>query len=158
MSRRDDAAARVPVRRLVGSLALASMIVGGCGASEKDSSGEQTRSTDVPSSIVSPSQAASSSASGSTQPTKADLVEVRIALRNGDVTPPPHRVKITKGETVRLTVSADVREEVHVHGYDVSKNVRPGRPATLEFVADQQGVFEVELEHSGLQLVQLQVR
>lgn len=152
MRRSNDTAAVVAIRLLVAGLAL--VVVVGCSSGEDSSSEGDTSSTDVPSTSSSVSQTASETP----QPTKADVVEVRIVVRNGKVRPPLHRAKIAKGKTVRLTVTADVRDEVHVHGYDVSKSVRPGRPAILEFVADEQGLFEVELEQAGLPLVQLQVQ
>lgn len=79
-------------------------------------------------------------------------------MRDGDVRPAPHRVKLDTGDEVELRVTADVSDEVHVHGVDKSKEIKPGRPVVLRFVVDQPGVFEVELEHEGLQLLQLEVR
>lgn len=83
---------------------------------------------------------------------------VRVAVAGGKVTPPTHRVRVTKGDTVRLVVTADVDDEVHVHGFDITKDVVAGTPATITFVADQAGIVEVELESAGLQLLQLEVR
>ena len=67
------------------------------------------------------------------------------------------RVEVAQGSRVRLTVEADVTDEVHVHGYDLFAEVAPGRPATLEFLADIPGIFEVELEESQLHLLELEV-
>ena len=50
------------------------------------------------------------------------------------------------GDTVRIEVSSDVADEIHVHGYDISTDVEAGGKAKVEFVADIEGVFEVELE------------
>ena len=58
---------------------------------------------------------------------------------------------------VRLEVTADRADEVHLHGYDRKVDISPGKPAVLEFTADVPGVFEVELEEAGLKLVELQV-
>jgi len=68
------------------------------------------------------------------------------------------RVPIHVGSSVALVVSSDVGDEVHLHGYDRKVDVPAGGRATLEFVADQAGVFEAELESRGIQLVQLEVR
>jgi len=68
------------------------------------------------------------------------------------------RVPIQVGSSVALVVSSDVADEVHLHGYDRKVDVVAGGTATLEFVADQAGVFEAELESRGIQLVQLEVR
>ena len=64
---------------------------------------------------------------------------------------------VTKGETVRLVVTSNVPEEVHVHGYDLSKNVGPGKPARFRFRAELEGIFEIELEEAGEPIVELRV-
>jgi heme/copper-type cytochrome/quinol oxidase subunit 2 len=84
-------------------------------------------------------------------------VLVPVKVSGGKVIPPTHRVNVPIGHRVRLRVDSDVADEVHVHGYDLKQNVAPGSPATVEFVADQPGLFEVELEAAKLQLVQLEV-
>ncbi len=88
----------------------------------------------------------------------ASVVEVRVAVKGGKVTPPTHRVKVAKGKTVRLVVTTDALDEVHVHGYDVKAVVAAGGPAPVEFVADQAGIFEIEMEKQAIQLLQVEVR
>ena len=83
---------------------------------------------------------------------------VKVSVQDGKVNPVTHRESIGQGDTVRLEVTTDTADEVHVHGYDLKKDVAAGETGTIEFVADQQGLFEVELENAGLQLVQLEVR
>jgi hypothetical protein len=68
------------------------------------------------------------------------------------------RVRVDLGQTVRIRVQSDRNEEVHVHGYDLSRPVAPGKPATIGFTADAPGVFEVELEQAKLKLFELQVQ
>ncbi|MGH9167846.1 MAG: hypothetical protein ACRD02_08495 [Acidimicrobiia bacterium] len=88
----------------------------------------------------------------STVPTQGIVVRVEDGQVEGG-----GRVGVRQGSPVRLTVEADLSEEVHVHGYDLRAEVEPGRPATLEFVADIPGIFEVELEESHLHLLELEV-
>lgn len=83
---------------------------------------------------------------------------IKVAVKGGKVVPSAHREKVPQGDTVRLVVTTDTADEVHVHGYDLKKDVAAGKTGTLEFVADQSGVFEVELEAAALQLIQLEVR
>lgn len=68
------------------------------------------------------------------------------------------RDSISRGRIVVLRIASDVADEVHVHGYDLTAEVGPGAPATIRFVADEPGRFEVELERSGLQIAELEVR
>lgn len=67
------------------------------------------------------------------------------------------RVEVPLGDRVRLTVAADVSDEVHVHGYDLVAAVAPGASAVLEFVADIPGIFEVELHRAHSLLLDLEV-
>jgi hypothetical protein len=52
---------------------------------------------------------------------------------------------------------SDVEDEVHVHGYDVSKEVAAGGTAKFSFPAEITGVFEVELEQTAVPIANLQV-
>jgi FtsP/CotA-like multicopper oxidase with cupredoxin domain len=62
-----------------------------------------------------------------------------------------------EGETVRFRVVNDEPEEVHVHGYDIKKELEPGKTETVSFKADIPGIFEIELEGSSTLLAQLKV-
>ncbi len=62
-----------------------------------------------------------------------------------------------EGETVRFRVRNDAAEEVHVHGYDISKDLEPGKTETVAFKATITGIFEIELEGSGTLLAQMKV-
>jgi hypothetical protein len=85
-------------------------------------------------------------------------VEVAITVTEGRAEPQPGRVDARKGQSVRITVTSDVPDRVHVHGYDVGAELPAGQPATVEFVADRDGMFEVETHETGLLLFQLLVR
>lgn len=82
--------------------------------------------------------------------------EVTIEVTDGAVIG-PERVKTDVGSKVRITVTSDAADEIHVHGYDLMQDVRAGEPATITFVADAPGVFEVELEDAKLPLFELEV-
>src|SRR5689334_11598806 len=91
------------------------------------------------------------SSSGSGDATgKTDTIEISVA--NGKVDPPTHRQEVAKGDTVKLVVTTDEADEVHVHGVDIEKETTPGKPVTITFVAKDAGIYEVETHESGLQL------
>jgi len=48
-------------------------------------------------------------------------------------------------------------EEVHIHGYDITKNLAANETANVSFEASIPGIFEIELEHSGTPLGRLKV-
>jgi heme/copper-type cytochrome/quinol oxidase subunit 2 len=95
--------------------------------------------------------------SGTTQASGSTAQTVQIRVTGGQVETAERRVKVPLGSDVRLEVTADQADEVHLHGYDRKVEIEPGTPAVLEFQADTPGVFEVELEEAALKLVELQV-
>jgi|tagenome__1003787_1003787.scaffolds.fasta_scaffold20705502_3 hypothetical protein len=64
---------------------------------------------------------------------------------------------VKKGQHARYTINSDEAEEIHTHGYNIAKDVGPGAPAKFDFVANIDGVFVVELEHHGTQIMSLKV-
>jgi len=84
--------------------------------------------------------------------------QIRILVRGGRVIGGLRRARLERGERAVLIVRADVSDHVHLHGYDIMRDVAPGRPARLPFRATIPGRFEVELEDRRLQIAQLEVR
>jgi hypothetical protein len=84
------------------------------------------------------------------------VTSVDIALVGGTVES-VERFDVPLDGAVRLTVSADISDEVHLHGYDLHADVAPGQDGTIEFDATIPGVFEIELEGSGVLIGELQV-
>jgi len=62
-----------------------------------------------------------------------------------------------QGDTVRFRVRHGEAEEVHIHGYDIKKELAANETANVSFEASIPGIFEVELEHSGTPLGRLKV-
>lgn len=68
------------------------------------------------------------------------------------------RLTVDRGDRVVLNVTAAVVDHVHLHGYDLKAEVSPARPAKISFTAGVPGRFELELEESGIELAELEVR
>jgi FtsP/CotA-like multicopper oxidase with cupredoxin domain len=80
-----------------------------------------------------------------TEPSTPPEPEIsRIRVRGGSVVGGVQRVQATKGDTVRIVVTSDAPDEIHLHGYDVYEDVGPGKPARFVFRADIEGIFEIE--------------
>jgi hypothetical protein len=62
-----------------------------------------------------------------------------------------------KGDRVRFKVKSAVADEVHVHGYDLMKDVEAGGEIEYDFPASIEGVFEAELEDRKEQIIELKV-
>jgi hypothetical protein len=68
----------------------------------------------------------------------------RLRLRGGEVVGGAQDIEVESGDTVRIVVSSDAPDEIHLHGYDITKNPAPGRPVRFVFEADAEGAFEIE--------------
>ena len=66
-------------------------------------------------------------------------------------------LRVDKGETVRFRVRSPQDDEIHVHGYDLTRGVPAGETVAMSFPADIEGIFEIELERSGVALGELRV-
>ena len=67
---------------------------------------------------------------------------IDLAVEDGAMT--PDEVEVGEGDRVRLNVTSDEPIEIHLHGYDIEREVAPGEPATLSFEADLTGRFDLE--------------
>ena len=56
----------------------------------------------------------------------------------------PKTITVEKGDRVRIVVSADAQDDIHLHGYDIEKKAGPGQPARFDFKASIEGQFEME--------------
>jgi hypothetical protein len=82
---------------------------------------------------------------------------IPIVVKGGKPVGGITRTSVPKGQTVDLVVQSDVADEVHVHGYDLHKDVEAGGEVQIFFKAEITGVFEAELENRKLQILELTV-
>jgi FtsP/CotA-like multicopper oxidase with cupredoxin domain len=88
------------------------------------------------------------------KPRSAERIEVRAGKPVGGA----KEITVQRGDVVRLRVtSKDTTEEVHVHGYDLIEGLSPGAPARFRFAARIEGIFEIELEGTRIQIARLVV-
>lgn len=92
-----------------------------------------------------------------TQEESAKPATPTIAVRNGEPVGGVQELEYSAGDEIRFRVSSNQADEVHVHGYDVEKEIPAGGSATLSFPADIEGIFEVELHGSETQIAELRV-
>lgn len=105
-----------------------------------------------------PATATTTRATTTTTPPPRSPTQIRIVVRGGRVVGGLRRARLERGERAVLIVRADVSDHVHLHGYDIMRDVSPGTPARIRFRATIPGRFEVELEDRRLQIAQLEVR
>lgn len=93
-----------------------------------------------------------------TEPEVEKPTVVRIVVVNGAPEGGIVRNSVDKGDRVVLVVTSDVADEVHLHGYDISRDVEAGETIRIAFRATLPGRFEVELEGRGIQIGDLTVQ
>jgi hypothetical protein len=149
-----------PMPRVLAALTLTVAMAGltACGSNAPSSDGASTAPSAASSSVQTASPEQTTSAGPSAAPQAGNAQVVTLTVTGGKVTGATGRVHVKLGSTVRIQVTADVADEVHVHGYDLKEDTVPSEPVTIEFTANVPGVFEVELEESKLQLTRLQVQ
>jgi plastocyanin len=125
------------------------LLLSSCGA---DDGPGDTAATDIPT-TTRPS--ASPQATATPQ---AAVREIEVLITDDTVDTAEDSVEVAVGEIVRVTVTSDVDDEVHVHGVDQTAELSAGLPTTLEFSLAEPGVYEVETHEGGLLLFQLLVR
>jgi hypothetical protein len=90
--------------------------------------------------------------------TSSATSEPRIQVKNGKPVGGVQKIEFKKGGTVRFSVTSDVADEIHVHGYDLKKDVPKGGTVRFSFPASIDGGFVVELESRGEQIAELEVQ
>jgi hypothetical protein len=80
-----------------------------------------------------------------------------IVVKNGEPVGGVQELEYSAGDQIRFEVRSDVADEIHVHGYDLMKDVSAGGAVTFSFPAEIEGIFEVELEGRKEQIAELRV-
>jgi hypothetical protein len=80
-----------------------------------------------------------------------------IVITDGQPVGGVQDLTFAEGDDIRFIVDSDVDEEVHFHGYDIAMDVKAGGKVEFDVPATIPGVFEVELEHSVVQIAEITV-
>jgi hypothetical protein len=91
------------------------------------------------------------------QPDASKRATPTIVIRGGEPVGGIMELEYNAGDQVHFKVKSDVSDEVHVHGYDLMKDVKAGGTIAFDFPATIEGVFEAELEGRKEQIVELRV-
>jgi len=121
---------------------------------DDDSNTAQTPTTQTP---TAPTSDAPTPTTTTTAPPPAPTFE-RVRVRGGRPVGGVKKLTVKKGDRARFEVtSTDTTDEVHLHGYDITRNVAPGSAARFSFAADAEGIFEIELHGTHTQIAELTV-
>jgi hypothetical protein len=83
---------------------------------------------------------------GGEKPTRK---EFDLAFRGGALPAEQQLIRVRQGDDVILRWSTDEPLEIHLHGYDVHKELKPGSVTTMWFVATATGRFPITRHRHG---------
>jgi hypothetical protein len=119
--------------------------------------GDEETTTTTTVAETTPGQGTTTEATTTTAPAEPQVVRVRITVP-GDSVPKVKKFSVVRDRQLEIVIDSALADEVHVHGYDLSADVAPGKPATIRFKANAPGRFEIELESRRLPIAELEVR
>jgi hypothetical protein len=134
------------------ALSGSGFLLASCGGDDGASAGTTTETT-----TTSEPTTTTTTTTETTPPPPPGPTEIRIVVVDGAPRGGIVRETVEKGDRVVLVVRADVTDHIHLHGYDIMRDVAPGKPARLPFKATIPGRFEVELEDRGVQIADITV-
>jgi heme/copper-type cytochrome/quinol oxidase subunit 2 len=110
-------------------------------------------------------QAATTPAGTTTAPASTTTTKVpaaakytTIVVEGGKPVGGIKKITVTKGDQARIEVSSpDTTDEIHLHGYDLKRDLEAGGNVRFNFTADADGIYEIELEDAGVQIGELVV-
>ncbi len=133
---------------LAGTLFVSFLVLAGC--SSGDSATESATSTTA--TTVSTSTTSASTDSTGTDASTSTTVEpgfegrtITIDVTAGEVKTVGCEQAVAKDSTVRLVVTSDTNDDIHVHGYEKEVAITAGTPSVIDFIANLPGVWEIEL-------------
>ena len=116
------------------------------GGSDDGDKGAATTTSTVPSSTT-------------PTPTEPEAAVPAIEVRGGKPVGGVKTITLRKGDRAGIVVtSPDTSAEVHLHGYDIKRDLKAGGSVRFSFTADAEGIFEMELEESATQIAKVEVR
>jgi hypothetical protein len=119
--------------------------------SEDDDQPSQTAATATPTATATATESGEETATAT--PTPTPTPKPPPLLTAGKVT----ELNFTEGETVRFRVRSAEPEEIHVHCYDITRDVPAGKTINVSFKASITGICEIEFHNSGEPIGELRV-
>jgi len=95
--------------------------------------------------------------SSSTSTKSAQGTAVQIRVEGAKVVGGVQRILAKKDGRVRFSVTSDRADEIHVHGYDLKRDIPAGGTVRFDFPARIDDLFVVELEHENQPIGALKV-
>jgi hypothetical protein len=75
---------------------------------------------------------------------RADEMTFKLYVENGHVPENMRLIRVKRNDVVKLQWSSDQVMTIHLHGYDIEKEITPGTVTDMVFTARAAGRFAVE--------------
>jgi ABC-type glycerol-3-phosphate transport system substrate-binding protein len=136
------------------AFAASVLALAGCGggSSQVGATTETTQAT-TPATTTTETMTAETTTTSAPEP-RTSTVVVEAGRPKGGI----QRPTVDKGDKVVLVVRTDSGEAVHLHGYNIEKDVVPGKAVRMPFTANIAGRFEVELHPTDALLAVIEVK
>jgi hypothetical protein len=144
-----------PARAGLLALAAAIVVVAFILLQQSDEDEDTTAGTPTATATPSPAETpgAEETETPTSTPTPRPTVDPGPVLTGEDV----ERLRVDKGDIVRFRVRSPQDDHVHVHGYDIMRDVKADETTRIFFRATLDGIFEIELEDAQVPIAELRV-
>ena len=122
------------------AVAAGAFALAGCGG---DDGTEAVTTTGTVATAPTDTTATDTTTTSTAPAAQAQVIPIRVVggVPQGGI----QRPTVDQGDKVVLVIRADSGEAVHLHGYNLEKEIVPGKPVRLPFTANLAGRFELEL-------------
>jgi FtsP/CotA-like multicopper oxidase with cupredoxin domain len=86
------------------------------------------------------------------------LTTFNYVINNGQITSGPDTITLKQGDAVKIEVTSDTNDELHLHGYNKEIELEPNKPTSIDFNANLTGRFELELHKADKVIAQVEVQ
>jgi maltose-binding protein MalE len=142
---------RIAVLAAIVVVAIAALVIAKGGDDKTTSTTTSTPSTTASSTDTTATTTSTTTAKPAGPPV------FRVTVSGGKPAGGIKKIKVNKGDQINLVVKSDVADEIHIHGYDLMKDVEAGGSVRFKFKATIDGSFEIELEGAKEQIAALTV-
>ena len=143
------------VALMLAAVAAGAIALAGCGGDSTNDAATTTETTaTAPTTTTDTTATTVTTATTPAPQTKVITVNVVKGVPQGGI----QRPSVKKGDKVVLVVRTDSGEAVHLHGYNIEKDVLPGQAVRMPFTANIAGRFEVELHPTDALLAVIEVK
>jgi ABC-type glycerol-3-phosphate transport system substrate-binding protein len=142
------------VALMLAAVAAGAIALAGCGGDSTNDAATTTETTATAPTTTDTTATTETTATTPAPQAKVITVNVVKGVPQGGI----QRPSVKKGDKVVLVVRTDSGEAVHLHGYNLEKEVVPGKAVRLPFTANIAGRFEVELHPTDALLAVIEVQ